>query len=130
MTAKELYDELMENTELHSAPELYDNVLIWHLYKDAYIQAVCDAGNTKVEIVSHSLLQGTLIHWYPEEGKLMGQLCALGKRGNLLVLKKSLFETGIFFLGPPEKFPVSEKQPFHFGKKLKDDFRLIYLEQK
>ena len=63
MTAKELYDGLMEKPELHSAPELYDNVLIWPLYKEAYIQVICDAGNTKVEIVSNSLLQGALIHW-------------------------------------------------------------------
>ena len=130
MTAKELYDGLMEQLQPHSAPELHDNVLIWPLYKDAYIQVICEADNTKVEIVSNSLLQGTLIHWYPEEGKLMGELCALGERGNLLVLKKSLFETGIFFLGPPEKFPLAEKQPFYFGKKRKDDFQLIYLEQK
>ena len=42
MTTKEIYAHLIQKTDLHSQPELHDEILIWHLYENAYVQAFFD----------------------------------------------------------------------------------------
>lgn len=129
MTTKEAYDALICKPDLHSIPELYDNILIWKLYKNAYVQAYCDNGNTCIDIVGGSMLTGSLMHWHPDETDVIDELYSLGKKGNLLVLKKSLFCTSTFYIGPSENYPLSDRSRFHFGMKKWDGGRLVYLEQ-
>lgn len=129
MTTKELYDALVIKPDLHSIPQLYDTVLEWHLYKNAYVQAYCDDGDTSIEIISNSLFCGSIMHWHPEEEDMVDTLYALGKKGNLLVLKKMLLMTSIFYSGPSESFPLVGRTPLHFGKKKWDGGQLVYLEQ-
>ena len=133
MTSKELYDTLICKPDLHSLPELYDNVLIWPLYQNAYIQAFCTPDNTSIDVVGNSIFSGTLIHWHPDERDMIDELYALGKKGNMLVLKKTLKGTSTFYIGPPENYPLSDKRPIYleyYGWKNWDGGQLIYLEQK
>ena len=39
-TTKELYKNLLEMPDLHSQPELDGEILIWKLYKNAYVRAI------------------------------------------------------------------------------------------
>ena len=52
MTTKELYDTLISKPNLHALPKLYDNNIIWHLYKNAHIRAYCNNGDTVIEILA------------------------------------------------------------------------------
>ena len=61
---------------------------------------------------------------------MFNELYTLGKKGNMLVLKKSLFGTSIFYSGPSEAFPLADRRSLYFGKKKWDGGQLIYLEQK
>ena len=89
MTTKELYDALICKPDLHSHPTLHDDILIWHLYQNAYVQAFCHDGDTTIDIVSNSLFSGSVMHWHPNEEDMVDELYNLGKAGNMLVLKKS-----------------------------------------
>ena len=130
MTTKELYDALICKPDLHSHPILHDNILIWHLYQNAYVQAFCHDGDTTIDIVSTSLFSGSVMHWHPNEEDMVDELYNLGKAGNMLVLKKSLFGTSIFYTGPAQNFPLTDRTPLHFGKKKWDGGQLVYFEQK
>lgn len=77
--AKELYDTLISMPDLHSIPELHDDILIWPLYKDAYICACCNS-SAYIEIVSNSLYAGTLVHWKLSQDKMLERLYVLGKK--------------------------------------------------
>ena len=130
ITTKDLYNGLRFRTDLHSIPEIHGNELIWRLYKNAYVRAYCDSYDTCIEIISTEYFNNNLIHWHPDEGEMFKELYSLGKKGNMLVLKKSLFGTSVFFNGPLEEYPFSDKREFHLGKKKWDGGKLIYLEQK
>ena len=130
MTTKELYDAIICKPDLHSHPVLHDNILVWHLYKNAYVQAFCNNGDTSIDIIGDSMFADSLMHWHPDEDDMISELYTLGKKGNMLVLKKSLFGTSIFYSGPSEGFPLPDKRELHFGKKKWDGGRFIYLEQK
>ena len=130
MTTKELYDAIICKADLHSTPKLYNNTLVWHLYENAYVQAFCNDGDSYIEIVGDSVWTGSLMHWHPDEVDMIDELYTLGKKGNMLVLKKSLFGTSIFYSGSPENFPLAGRTSLHFGKKKWDGGQLVYLEQK
>ena len=129
-TTKQLYEKLLEMPDLHSAPQQEGEILIWHLYQNAYIYAYCDPYDACIDIVSDSLHRGSLVHWHPDEDEMFDELYALGKKGNLLVLKKSLLGTSTFYIGPAENCPLDDSRQWHFGKKKWDSGWLIYLEQK
>ena len=130
MTTKELYDAIIYKPDLHSHPVLHDNILVWHLYKNAYVQAFCHDGDTSIDIIGNSIFSGSIMHWHPNEDDMISELYALGKKGNMLVLKKSLFGTSVFYSGPAETFPITDRRSLHFGKKKWDGGQLVYLEQK
>ena len=121
-TTKDLYDALMKKSDLHSFPVLDDKILIWQLYKDAYVRAYCDSYDTCIDIVSTSPACPST-HWHPEEGEMLDELYALGKKGNILVLKKYLTATGVFYLGDPRQYRFDKAKTRHWGK-------LTYLEQR
>ena len=130
MTTKELYDTLIRKPNLHSLPELHDQLLVWPLYKNAFIQAYCDHSITCIDIISNSLFSSSLMHWHPDESEMLDELYTLGKKGNILVLNRTLFATSVLYTGPAEACPLSHEQGLHFGKKKWDSGRLIRLEQK
>ena len=130
MTTKELYDAIICKPDLHSHPVLHDNILVWHLYTNAYVQAFCHDGDTSIDIIGNSIFSGSIMHWHPNEDDMISELYALGKKGNMLVLKKTLLITSTFYSGPSENFPLTERTQLHFGKKKWDGGQLVYLEQK
>ena len=130
MTTKELYDTIICKPDLHSLPKLYDNSLIWHLYKNAYIHACCNGADSFIEIFSGDGFTGSLMRQRLDEDEMFNELYTLGKKGNMLVLKKSLFGTSVFYSGPSESFPLTDRTSLHFGKKKWDGGQLVYLEQK
>ena len=127
MTTQELYDALLAQPDLHSLPQMQGDLLVWQLYKEADVHIFCN-GSITIEIVGHNLL--TIARWQLGEEGVIDQLCTFGKRGNLLVLKKSLYGTQLFYTGPADDFPQIHKPPLHWGSKKWDGGQLIYLEQK
>ena len=123
MTTKELYDKLILMSDLHSLPELNGEILIWNLYKNAYIRAYCDSYDTCIDIISTSVLGCSLTHWHPDEEDILEELYSLGKNGNVLVLKNGFIGTSVYYIGEPEKYKFNSKKKWHWGK-------LTYLEQK
>ena len=130
MTTTELYIHLIHKPDLHSQPELHDDILIWPLYTNAFIQAFCHDGDTSIDIINNSVFSGSIMHWHPDEEDMVDELYSLGKKGNLLVLKKSLLGTSTFYAGPSDNCPLTDRTPLHLGKKKWDGGRFIYLEQK
>ncbi len=122
-TTKELYEKLLEMPDLHSTPELDDGILIWKLYKNAYVRAYCDSYDTCIDVISNSILVGSLTHWHPDENDIFDDLYNLGKKGNILVVQNSLLFKGVFYKGVPDKYLFNKNKKWHWGK-------LIYLEQK
>lgn len=123
-TTKELFEKLIQMPNLHSKPELDGDILIWKLYKNAYVRAYCDRYGACIDIISNSDFIGSLTHWHPEEDEILNQLYSLGKKGNILAFNNSYFiRTSIFYIGEPSKYRFDKTKKWYWGK-------LIYLEQK
>lgn len=120
--SKELYNMLVNAAGLHSLPQLKDDVITWELYKNAYVKASISEYDTIIEVL-HKRLVSSSIHWHPDLEEMYEELYNLGKKGTVLVLRKSIYGTQIYYIGEPEKYRFSPAKKWHWGK-------LIYLEQK
>ncbi len=120
-----LYEKLIEMPDLHSIPELDGNLLIWKLYKTAYVRAYFDGFETCIDIISNSRFAGSLTHWHPDdEEDMLNDLYSLGKKGHILAFNNSPFlRTSIFYIGEPKNYCFDKNKKRYWGK-------LIYLEQK
>ena len=125
MTTKDLYDALISKRDLHSLPQQQDNVLFWPLYKKADILVTCENGYVIIEIVRNSRLMNTLIRLKIPKTDALEELYKLGKKGNLLVLKKGYIDASIFYAGPASTFPLPPNTPLHFGRRKYDGGQLV-----
>ena len=123
MTTKELYQKLLEMPDLHSTPTLDGEILTWKLYNNASVFACCGGSDIYIEVAGTDPVEFSM-HWHPEtEDELLGDLYALGKKGNILVLSKFLMIMSTIYYGEPKEYRFDKNKKWHWG-------RLIYLEQK
>ena len=127
---KELYDILIQMPDLHSTPTFNRNILYWNLFKDAYVRAYCNDKDFYIEIVGVSLSNSGSVRWLTDQNSMLLELYSLGKKGNMCVIKKTLFGSRVFFMGNPSQYPLSDRRGWDLGKKKYDFGTLIYLEQK
>ena len=127
---KELYDILIQMPDLHSTPTFNGNILYWNLFKDAYVRAYCNDKDFYIEIVGVSLSNSGSVRWLTDQNSMLLELYSLGKKGNMCVIKKTLFGSRVFYMGNPSQYPLSDRRGWDLGKKKYDFGTLIYLEQK
>jgi hypothetical protein len=126
---QQLYQDLLQMPDLHSFPQLTDGLLIWKLYKDAYIQVSCDGNGADMDIVPDSVFHSPLLHWHGSMEAIRDQLHTLGKKGHIAVIKKSLYGTELFYAGPPDRYSSPNPWGISLGRILWHARSLIYLEQ-
>ena len=127
---QQLHDALMQMPDLHSSPTFNGNTLYWDLYKDAYIRAYCNDKDFYIEIVGIALSNSGSVRWLADKSSMLQELYSLGKKGNMCVIKKTLYGSSVFYMGSPSQYPFPDRRSWDFGKKKYDFGTLIYLEQK
>ena len=127
---EELYEMLLQMPDLHSTPTFNGNTLYWALYTDAYLRAYHQNENFYIEIVGTSVSYNGSVRWLTDKNSMLQELYSLGKKGNMCVVKKTLFGSRIFYMGEPSQFPLPSRRAWDFGKKKYDSGWLIYLNQK
>ena len=127
---QQLHDALIQMPDLHSSPTFNGNVLYWDLYKDAYIRAYCNDKDFYIEIVGIALSNSGSVRWLADKNSMLQELYSLGKKGNMCVIKKTLYGSSVFYIGSPSQYPFPDRRSWDFGKKKYDFGTLIHLEQK
>lgn len=62
-------------------------------------------------------------HWHPEQEDIYDEVCKIGLKGNVLVIRKNLFFTSTIYMGKEELCPYSSKKRWSWG-------RIYYLKAK
>ena len=127
---QQLHDALIQMPDLHSSPTFNGNTLYWDLYKDAYVRAYCNDKDFYIEIVGIALSNSGSVRWLADKNSMLQELYSLGKKGNMCVIKKTLYGSSVFYMGSPSQYPFPDRRSWDFGKKKYDFGTLIYLEQK
>lgn len=122
-TSQELYQILAETPGLHSLPKFENDTLIWELYDKATVEASIIKNSTIIELLGNNFFRTAYTHWHPNPEAIYGELRELGKKGHILVLRKTLLGTETYYYGDPNGYTLPKKKKWHWG-------RLIYLEQR
>ena len=121
--SQELYKMLINTEGLHSLPQIKDDVITWELYDNIRVEAYISAYDTTIDILHKNMLHGSYTHWHPDIEEMYEELYSIGKKGNILVLRKAFSGTQVYYIGSPDKYRFNKAKKWHWGK-------LIYLEQK
>ena len=69
------------------------------------------------------MINTDITHWHPDSNEIYDEICRIGKRGNVLVIKKNLLGETVLYMGEKEKCPYNPKIKKFLSK-------IYYLEAK
>lgn len=125
--SKELYEMMLQTPDLCGHFELLseDGNIIWNLYDDIRIEIGvaphdCYLGVSKMLF---GKVENGLTHWHPTSFEIYNEVCKIGKRGNVMIVRTFASGGGVLYIGNKEDCPYQKRKRYLFGK-------LYYLEAK
>lgn len=117
-SAKELYNKMLEIPDLCGNFELIDNTIYWNLFDGYEIQISIDPRDNYFGIDKKSFgkINDPVTHWHPDEEEVFREICDIGLKGNVLVIRKNLLFTSVVYMGKEENCPYSPEKKWSWGK--------------
>ena len=122
---KELYDKMIETPNLCGKFELVGKTIFWDLFDGFDIQISIEPPDTYFSIEKKLFWKITdqITHWHPNEENIYDEVCEIGLKGNVAVIRKNLLFTSVVYMGKEENCPFSPKKKWSWGK-------ILYLKAK
>lgn len=126
-TSKELYEMMLQTPDLCGRFELLseDGNIIWDLYDNIRIEISVDSGDCYLGVCKMPFVKvkSGLTHWHPTAFEIYNEVCKIGKRGNVMIVRTFASGGGVLYIGNKEDCPYQKNKRNLFGK-------LYYLEAK
>jgi hypothetical protein len=118
-TTTELYDMMRKTPDLCGEFELTRDgeLIFWHLYDGVRVELSVSPRDGYVGVTS--LLDGKeegITHWHPTEYAVYYEVCKMGKRGNVLVLRTQGGSDWLVYLGDKDGCPYQHDSKKKFTK--------------
>jgi len=115
---KELYEKMLATPELCGKFELVDKTIFWDLFDGYNIQISIEPPATHFSIEKKLFwkITDTVTHWHPEQEDIYDEVCKIGLKGNVLVIRKNILFTSTIYMGKEELCPYSSKKKWSWGK--------------
>lgn len=117
--ANELYEMLIQTPDLCGQFTLvHEQELRWDIYKDFAVSIGIGKMDACILIERKILgkLPDILTHWHSEPSDIYDEICDIGSRGNVLVIRKNFLGEAILYTGPETDCPYSPDIKWHWGK--------------
>lgn len=124
-TTHDLYKMLIENGDLTGKIKFEDGCIFWY-FKDFWIYTSLDKNEGYISInrnKKHWWQNDQLLHWHPMRDEIYENLCEIGNKDNILVIRNGCLFSDIFYLGKESGYKYSSGKKWHWG-------RLHYLKPK
>jgi hypothetical protein len=115
---QELYGLMQSVDDLCGNYELRNDIIYWDLYDKIHLEIGVDEHESMISVEGKVL---GITHWHPNNFEVFHDVCAIGKRGNVMVIRTILGCGGVLYMGKKEDCPYREKSIFG---------RFYYLEAK
>lgn len=122
-TTEELYNMLLETPDLAGKLELEGDAVFW-TFNNFWVYASLDQNEGYIEVnikKEHWWQSSQLLHWHPMKDEIYKDLCALGNKNNVLVIRSGWLFSDIFYLGKESEYKYTPNKKRHRG-------RLYYLK--
>lgn len=125
--SKELYEMMLQTPDLCGKFELLsDNGnIIWDLYDNIRIEIGVEPNDCYLGVskMLFGKVESGLTHWHPTAFEIYNEVCKIGKRGNVMVLRTFASGGGVLYIGNKKDCPYQKDKRYLFAK-------LYYLEAK
>lgn len=115
---KELYEKMCGTSELCGSFELIDNMIVWDLFDGFTIKISIEPPSTFFSIEKKWFwgITNSITDWHPDEEEVFEQVCKIGFKGNVWVIRKNLLYTSTIYMGKEENCPYSPKKRWSRGR--------------
>lgn len=124
--SNELFDMMKQNHDLCGDYHIVDDGNIeWDLYDSIQIEIGVDPGDCYLSVNKKVFgkIESEITHWHPTMFEIYDEVCKMGKRGNVLIIRTFLSGAGVLYMGAQENCPYKKHTKQLFGK-------IYYLEAK
>ncbi len=117
---KDLYEMMLKNKKLGGSFELVgDDLILWTFDQFYYEISISEDDGY---FVVNKTKRRQITHWHPSEAEIYDEICNVGEKGNVLVIRSFFGIESVLYMGPMEKCKI-RKKGVHLGK-------LYFLESK
>ena len=119
VNTSELYEMMKQTTFLCGEFYLSDeDNIIWDLYDGIQINICVDPSDCCIGISKKrsNMIMSEITHWHPTIFEIYDTVCKLGKRGNILLIRKFILGDAVLYIGCKENCPYKEKERYFAGK--------------
>lgn len=115
---KDLYDKMRNTPNLCGQFNLVGDTILWNLFDGYIIRIALDPRDNYFSIEKRMLgkLTCEITHWHPALDEVFEEICNIGLKGNVLVIRKSWLWTSVLYMGMEEQCPYSSKKKWSWGK--------------
>lgn len=125
--SKELYEMMLQTPDLCGVFELTENNerIVWNLHENIRIEIEVDPRDCYfgVSRLLFGKVESGITHWHPTIFEIYDDVCNIGKRGNVMVLRATLSSGALMYSGSKADCPYSPDKKYLFGQ-------YFYLEAK
>ena len=121
-TTEKLYEMMSNNKNLGGEFKLLDNEMIEWKFDEVIYNISMDERDGYFSVLKNNKLKMEITHWHPDEYEIYDEICKIGEKGNVLVIKTFLGSAGVVYMGAKNECPI-KKNKFRFCK-------LYYFESK
>ncbi len=113
-STNDLYEMMLKNDNLGGYYELKDDTLVWTFDEVIYEIGINEVSTT-IQVFKNVKLKKEITHWHPENDEIYDDVCNIGEKGNILVIKKTLNGESVVYMGKKENctYDINKKR---FGK--------------
>ena len=113
--AKQLYEMMKKNPMLGGKTELEkDEGIVWTFEKAIY-KIFIDSDEGMISVLKNNRFKAEITHWHPSVDEIYDDICSIGERGNVLVIKSFLGSSKVCYMGSVKNCPY-KKNKKHFCK--------------
>lgn len=107
---RSIYCRMQQNDALAGHFELADGEIRWDLFPGYNVIISEDLDYCiAIEYRLFGKLPDEITHWHPEADAIDSEICKLGTKGYVTVLRKSIWGTAVLYQGPKELCPYHRK---------------------
>ncbi len=118
--SKDLYEMMAQTPDLCGHFELLsdDGNIVWNLYDNICIEIGVEPTDCYVGVFKMRFDKGKsgLTHWHPTSFEIYSEVCKIGKRGNVMILRTFASSGGVLYIGSKEDCPYPKSKRYLFGK--------------
>lgn len=114
-TTEELYNMMKNNDKLGGSFEL-ENIdqIIW-TFDDVVYDISVNGDDGIIRVCKNNSFKSEITHWHPESYEIYYDICNIGEKGNIIVIKLLLGASKILYMGKKDKCSYTKKR-FLLGK--------------